>query len=186
MATRYRGLYPAGAFALVLVGTVLFLLSRELGPLGQGTDRDAPGDWVCLTDPESSSSFHSFQHGQTLGPFADRELPRLAGRLAGRCREIPLEAGTEIRLAGGPASGERDCAVSLMPERYRYLLGMPLNVNRAATEELELLPGIGPSLAARIVEVRASIGRFSSPRELLRVPGIGRKVLGKIEGRISF
>lgn len=183
---QFRGLYPSGAFLLVLLGTLLFLLSRELGPFGQGTHRVVPGDWVCLTDPEAGSRFHSFQDGQALGPLVAKELPLLSGRLADRCRRIPLEAGTEIRLGRVSGSDERGCVVSPLPERCRYLLGMPLNVNRAGTEELELLPGIGPRLATRIVEVRASIGRFSSPEEFLRVPGIGSKFLQKMQGRISF
>jgi competence protein ComEA len=63
---------------------------------------------------------------------------------------------------------------------------MPLNVNRAGKEELELLSGIGPRLAQRIVEFRESIGGFSSPREFLRVPGIGKKLLAKIQGRVCY
>jgi len=183
---RFRGLYPSGAFLLFLLGTMLFLLSREPGPFGRGTQGVVPGDWVCLTDPEVGSSFHSFQAGQVLGPLVAKELPRLSEALADRCRRIPLQAGTEIRLGRVSGSGERGCVVSPLPERCRYLLGMPLNVNRAGEDELELLPGIGPKLARRIVEVRESIGRFSSPEELLRVAGIGKKILQKMRGRICF
>jgi competence protein ComEA len=65
-------------------------------------------------------------------------------------------------------------------------MGMPVNVNRAAEQELELLPGIGPQLARRIVQVRESIGLFSSPEEFLRVPGIGKKLVEKMRGRVCF
>ena len=131
---QFRGLHPSGAFLLVLVGTALFLLSREPGRLGWGTHRVAPGDWVCLTDPDFGSSFHSFQVGQALGPFVAHALPWLSEPLADRCRRIPLEGGTEIRLERISGSDERDCVVSPLPERCRYLLGMPLNVNRAGEE----------------------------------------------------
>ena len=183
---QFRSLYPNGAFLLVLLGTVLFLLSREPGHLGRGTHRDAPDDWVCLTDPEAGSSFYSFQAGQVLGPLVAKEMPRLSRTLADRCRRIPLEGGTEIRLGRVSGSDERGCVVSPLPERCRYLLGMPLNVNRAEEEELELLPGIGPRLAKRIVEVREAVGLFSSPEELLRVPGIGGKLVERMRGRICF
>ena len=182
----FRGLYPSGAFLLVLIGTVLFLLSREPGHFGRGTHRAAPGDWVCLTDPEVGSSFHSFQAGQMLGPLVAKERPRLSRPLADRCRGIPLEGGTEIRLGRVSGSDERGCVVSPLPERCRYLLGMPLNVNRAGEEELELLSGIGPRLARRIVEAREAVGLFSSPEELLRVRGIGKKLVGRMRGRICF
>jgi len=183
---RFRGLHPSGAFLLVLLGTVLFLLSREAGHFGRGTHRTVPGGWVCLTGPEIGSSYHSFQAGQVLGPFVAQALPRLSEPLADRCRGILLEGGTEIRLERVLGSDERGCVVSSLPEQCRYLLGMPLNVNRAGEEELKLLPGIGPRLARRIVEVRESIGRYSSPEELLRVPGIGGKLVGRMRGRVCF
>jgi len=183
---RLRGLYPSGVFLLVLLGVVLFLLSRELGPSGRGAVCVAPSGWVCLTVPEVGSRFHSFQAGQVLGSLVAKELPGLSGLLADRCRRMPLETGTEILLATGPESRERGCVVSPLPERCRYLLGMQINVNRAGEDELALLPGIGPNLAKRILEVRESIGYFSSPSEILEVPGIGKKLLQKMQERICF
>jgi competence protein ComEA len=56
--------------------------------------------------------------------------------------------------------------------------GGPINVNSASAEELEELPGIGPTLAAAIVEDRARNGPFTSVEDLNRVPGIG-------EGRLA-
>ena len=173
-------------FLLLLIGTVLFLLSREPGLFGWGRHPVAPHDWVCLSDPEVGSSFHSFRAGQMLGSLVEKELPRLSQSLADRCRRIPLEGGTEIRLERVSGSEERGCVLSPLPERCRYLLGMPLDVNRAEEEELELLPGIGPRLAGRIVEVRESIGRFSSPEDFLSVPGIGGKLVERMRGRICF
>jgi competence protein ComEA len=49
----------------------------------------------------------------------------------------------------------------------------PLNLNTAALEALQRLPGIGPTLAERIVADRRAYGRFRAPEDLLRVPGIG-------------
>jgi competence protein ComEA len=183
---RSRGLCPSRAFLWVLLGVALFLLSREPGFLGRSRDPFVPGHWVRLTDPDFGSSFHSFQEGQALGSLAARQMPRLAGLLDEACRQIPLEAGTEIRLGRAEGGEKRSCAVSPLPERCRYLLGMPLDVNRAGQDELQLLPGVGPRLAERIIEVRGSIGCFSLPNDLLRVPGIGRGLLQRMEGRISF
>ena len=53
-------------------------------------------------------------------------------------------------------------------------------LNLASAKELELLPGIGPSLAARILEHRQTHGPFKSLEELLAVKGIGPKTLEKI------
>jgi len=50
-----------------------------------------------------------------------------------------------------------------------------VNVNSAEVAELALLPRVGPSVAARIVEHRDENGRFSAPEELMLVRGIGEK-----------
>lgn len=52
-----------------------------------------------------------------------------------------------------------------------------IDLNRASATELERLPGIGPSLAAKIVTDRDRNGPFGSPDALLRVPGIGPRKL---------
>jgi competence protein ComEA len=55
-----------------------------------------------------------------------------------------------------------------------------IDVDRASEAELLRLPGIGPALAGRIVAERASGGPFGGPDGLLRVHGIGPKTLEKI------
>jgi competence protein ComEA len=50
-----------------------------------------------------------------------------------------------------------------------------VNVNTATVAQLQLLPRVGPALAARIVEFRTANGPFKAPEELMRVKGIGEK-----------
>jgi competence ComEA-like helix-hairpin-helix protein len=61
-----------------------------------------------------------------------------------------------------------------------------IDPNRASIAELIRLPGIGPSLAGRIVADRDQHGAFSTPEALLRVRGIGPKTLDRIRGFLSF
>ena len=61
-----------------------------------------------------------------------------------------------------------------------------IDPNRASASELVRLPGIGPSLAGRIVADRDQHGGFPSPEALLRVRGIGPKTLDRIRGFLSF
>jgi competence protein ComEA len=51
----------------------------------------------------------------------------------------------------------------------------PVNINDATREELERLPGIGPALAARIVEHRERYGRFRRAEHILLVRGISER-----------
>lgn len=55
-----------------------------------------------------------------------------------------------------------------------------VDLNRADWPELLLLPGIGPTLAQRIVEHRAERGGYETVEELTAVPGIGPKTLKRI------
>jgi competence ComEA-like helix-hairpin-helix protein len=66
----------------------------------------------------------------------------------------------------------------------RQMVTGRLNVNQATVRQLTLLPGIGPSLAGRIVEYREVSGPFRSASELVKVKGIGPKKLAKFEGMI--
>lgn len=56
-----------------------------------------------------------------------------------------------------------------------------VNINRASLEEITSLPGIGLTLARRIVEYRQVHGRYEKPEQLLEVPGIGPKKFEKIK-----
>ncbi len=60
-----------------------------------------------------------------------------------------------------------------------------VDLNQATAEELSLLPGIGPQLAARIIERREKIGAYRSAEELLQVPGIGPLRLAQMQELIS-
>jgi competence protein ComEA len=58
-------------------------------------------------------------------------------------------------------------------EPIKLEAGMTLDINTATAEQLQLLPGIGPSRAAAIVEDRATKGPFRTVEDLARVSGIG-------------
>jgi competence protein ComEA len=61
-----------------------------------------------------------------------------------------------------------------------------VNINAAGVEQLTTLQGVGPKLAARIVEHRQKAGAFKSVQELLNVKGIGEKNFEKIQGYLSL
>lgn len=63
--------------------------------------------------------------------------------------------------------------------------GGVLNVNTASAAELEELPGIGPSTAARIVEYRQKNGSFKKVEDLMNIRGIGEKSFLKLKPLIT-
>lgn len=79
----------------------------------------------------------------------------------------PLSDGEQVILdpdgSGEPATGSSASSTA----------GAVVNLNRATLADLDGLPGVGPVLAQRILDWRSEHGRFSSVEELQEVPGIG-------------
>ena len=61
-----------------------------------------------------------------------------------------------------------------------------VSVNKGTADELESVRGIGPLLAKRIIEYRATNGRFEKLEDLIRVPGIGQAKFEKIRSQITL
>lgn len=63
--------------------------------------------------------------------------------------------------------------------------GGVININQATTADLQQLPGVGPTLADRIIAYRTEHGPFAQIEDLTQVKGIGTKMFEKIAKTIS-
>jgi len=103
------------------------------------------------------------------GPTRRADLAHLnmAARLQdGQQVVVPRRA--PVGAAASPAAGEAPAG--------------PLSLSSATVEQLDALDGVGPTLAARIVEWRQAHGGFASVEQLDEVPGIGE---GRLEAMRS-
>ena len=76
-------------------------------------------------------------------------------------------------------------ATPVFAQWTRQLVGAAqVDLNAASVDELERLPGIGPSLARRIADDRSRHGRFNSPEDVRRVPGIGPTLFEQLRHRV--
>ena len=78
--------------------------------------------------------------------------------------------------AGGAAEGPDRCSNAV-----RYLVGRRMDLNTAAAADLDLLPGIGPETARRILESRDRMGGFHRREDFARVPDLGREARAGLE-----
>jgi competence protein ComEA len=85
-----------------------------------------------------------------------------------------------------PAQGEHTTAAS-PPSRggTKAAAGGKVDINHASAEELDALPGVGPSTAAKIVQEREANGPYKSVEDLARVPGIGPKKLDALKDLVT-
>jgi competence protein ComEA len=60
-----------------------------------------------------------------------------------------------------------------------------VNINTAAQSELELLPGIGPAMAKRIIDYRTQHGKFTSIEQLDSVRGVGAKTMERLRPLVT-
>jgi competence protein ComEA len=88
------------------------------------------------------------------------------------------EAATGAAAAGGAGSAAAAGAGGAGA-------GGKVNLNTATAEQLDALPGVGPSTAAKIVADREQNGPFRSPDDLMRVTGIGAKKFASLKDLIS-
>lgn len=70
------------------------------------------------------------------------------------------------------------------PPAVEVAAPMRIPVNKASLDELQRLPGIGPSKAGGIIRARQR-RPFRKVSDLLRVKGIGRKTLKRLAPRVE-
>lgn len=61
-----------------------------------------------------------------------------------------------------------------------------VSINRASLEDLQVVRGIGPVIAQRIVDFRQANGSFSALEDLVQVNGIGRAKYEKIKEQLTL
>jgi competence protein ComEA len=117
------------------------------------------------------------------GPGGDADLDRinLAAPVADGERVYVPRRGEAVAdpvpASGGGGRGGATAARGARPPA-------PLDLNTATVEQLEELPGVGPSIARAIVDHRTRHGRFRAVDDLLDVPGIGEAKLASLRPRV--
>lgn len=116
--------------------------------------------------PSPDTSLASFLESLDISP---QSLP---AALANK----PVEKGMKIIVNrdGRPEIGD-------MASATRLALGLPLDVNKAAMEDLILIPGIKEATATKILDFRRSAGgRINRLEDLMQISGIKEKRLAKL------
>lgn len=155
---------------------------REDGAIDGGDESgyeagDKAGDyWVHVAGAVNSPGVYQLPAGSRVvaaveaagGPTGDAALEMV--NLA-----APLGDGQQIYI---PSREERAAGQGTFQAGGTVRGGFSkININLADARTLEELPGIGPTLALRIIQERERHGRFQKIEDLTRVTGIGTKNL---------
>lgn len=103
---------------------------------------------------------------------------------------VPPERPTPAPQATSPAirtpvagqGGLEATAVTLLPTA----ITVRIDINNASAIELELLPGVGPAIAQRIIDYRLQHGPFSTVEELAEVSGISPRMVEEMRSMLSL
>jgi comEA protein len=102
----------------------------------------------------------------------------------GRKRQVSTE--TKYRSPVMAACGLLAACVLLVSfVRAQKKPAKPIDVNTATLEQLQQLPGIGPSTAKAIVQFREKSGPFERVEDLLAIHGISKARLEKLRPYVT-
>ena len=80
-----------------------------------------------------------------------------------------------------PSMNEKDDVDVFGTSDYEGKQKIMVNINTANESELQKVPGIGQTIASRIVEYRKKNGKFKTAEDIQNVSGIGTSKFGKIK-----
>jgi len=143
----------------------------------------APG--IELTSEPGSGQVTVHVSGAVVAPglVEIAEGGRIADAIAAAGGVLPGADLEGVNLAAAVREGEQVVIPSADgggPLGPAAVTDTGVRVNTASESELQQLTGVGPVLAARIVEHREANGPFESPEDLLDVPGIGEATLAEM------
>lgn len=123
--------------------------------------------------------------GGTL-PDADLNQINLAARLADEDHIIvPAKGATPIAATSTPLHPAARATPVPSSRATANRISQKVNLNTATELDLESLPGVGPAIARRIIDYRATYGNFKTVEELMQVPGIKEAVYAKLSNLIT-
>ncbi len=193
-----RGYIGLSLIWLAVLGGVLFITRRPSGEPIEIIPPPTPAATAPVTAPTPgplrvdvagavhAPGVYTLPHGSLVtdaiaaagGPAADADLDRInkASVLYDGAQvyvpRIAQPIPTPLALPT-PTTSSRSAQV--------LVSGKLINLNTATLEELDALPGIGPSTAQRIIEGRP----YAAVEDLLRVKGIGQATFDKIKGLVT-
>jgi len=174
---------------VLLAGYALYLCGVYAARLGAGDDALAEEltEDVPLIYDLRTVTLEELETVPGIGPVTAERI------LAWRQTHVPQRRSDLLEALGiGPQTFERIApyfaplaAADTLVAIASHESDERINMNSADERLLTTLPGIGPALAAAIVSWREVNGRFASPDDLTRVPGIGPQTLEKLKPLIT-
>lgn len=148
----------------------------------------APSEiFVHVAGEVANPGLYRLPTGARVADALEKARPLSAADLDAVNLAAPLMDGQKITVPRQGAPGQT-AGVSRVPPLAlgeQASPGQAININTATAKELEELPGIGPTLAGRIVSYREQKGPFRTKEDIMNVSGIGEGRFSQIKDLIT-
>ena len=161
---RTNWLWGLSVLGLVIVGSSGALFAHSRYPRAVPVDisiagPDTPGGLIYVGEGVTIPGYYPFTADDTIGNL--------------------------LQAAGGAASQADLNALKLYVPLTNEKGPQKIDINRADPWLLQALPGIGATLAQRIVDYRSQNGPFPDTSSLTRISGIGKNEFNRIKDLIT-
>ena len=185
----------------LVIGVLLGLLASGIIFITVSPPKGTP---IILTPRPTESPLMVSVQGEILQPgvytlYKDARLQdaiEKAGGLTANANNLslnlaaPLKDGDSIVIPAISSSVDHSISAedNVVIRRTNSLTGATtncININSATTEELQTLPGIGPTRADAIIDYREKNGSFYKLEDLMQVSGIGDTTFDTLKSLIE-
>ena len=142
--------------------------------------------WVEVTGSVRNRGIYTLEKGKSV-----LEAVGKAGGTSDTLSLSPESAAGKIESSGLLKVSRQDddngrASFHAFDPQKMKILSIPVNVNTAKVEELDILPGVGPKMAQAIVDFREAHGKFGTLEDLQKVKGLGPKKFAAIRPHITL
>ena len=151
------------------------------------TARQPSGDAVPLRPPPTPAPISVHVTGAVVSPgiYTLPKNSRVADAVAAAGGFLPIADDEKINLAAILEDGAHLTIEKVDFYRTDASSTSRVNINTASLEELDTLPGIGPSTAQAIIDYRRQFGEFQRADQITDVSGIGPATYERIKDLIT-
>ncbi len=178
--------YLSALLIALALGSLVFTATSRQGPSGQATRLLAPTARPTQPPPTVYVAGEVRRPGVYTLPRGSRvkDAVDAAGGLTGRADPLAINLAErlhdQMKVVVPPRGALARPDPKASPSRATPSTPKVVDLNTGTQQELESLPGIGPSKARAIIEYRTQKGPFRTPADVQKVPGIGPKLWERI------
>lgn len=177
----------AGSVVVLAIATFMYLGSlffpryhQEKSPAPFLTRSSSSIAIELAGDGIDNSGIYFVPEGITILDFLEKINIQFSPEISNKSSKVKLLPGSSLIIT---RNGEEPPQITIgkMNATQRIALGLPIDINHASNDDLQLVPGIGEKTSLQIISLRETTGKIHHLDELMNIKGIKEKRLAKLK-----